>query len=353
MVRRTRRTARHISIRPVGCCCLPPTTSHVCVTTTRPRRVAPSRLFARGVPERDRRARAAGAARAADAVHVVLDVARHVEVEHVRHARDVEPARRDVGRDHQRPLAVGELLERGLALNLTRIDTTCHMGTPLDVSELLERGLALELTRIDTTRHTTPLDVSELLKRGLALELALCSSTEARRAGRLGTDPPKEVRRVVTSDPSQAAPALAHARPRGGTGASETNCALAPGRCYEEPCDPAGSPAARARHVARRGSLDEARDDRGSAGVAWYVRPARDDTPGVRRRRRDSASRATPRARRLGRHLRLVAVDRGRAEARAPERLREVVDAPVAPRGPWGGAYRGIYKWRIRQEWAS
>ena len=55
--------------------------------------------------QRDRQARRAGAAGAADAVHVVLGVERHVEVEHRRQVDDVEAARGDVGGDEHVDLA--------------------------------------------------------------------------------------------------------------------------------------------------------------------------------------------------------------------------------------------------------
>src|SRR5262245_29384498 len=49
--------------------------------------------------DRDRGAAAAGATGAADAVHVIVGMIRHVEIEDVADIRDVEAARRDVGRD--------------------------------------------------------------------------------------------------------------------------------------------------------------------------------------------------------------------------------------------------------------
>ena len=67
------------------------------------------------VPERP------GAAGAADAVHVIVRMMRHVEIEHVAHGRDVEPARRDVGGDQQLDLAAAELLERGGARRLVHV----------------------------------------------------------------------------------------------------------------------------------------------------------------------------------------------------------------------------------------
>ena len=62
-----------------------------------------------------------GAAGAADAVHVVLGMVRHVEVEHVRQAADVEPARRHVAAHQQLQLARLEFLQRGEAHGLRHV----------------------------------------------------------------------------------------------------------------------------------------------------------------------------------------------------------------------------------------
>ena len=58
------------------------------------------------------------AARATDAVHVILGLLRHVVVDDVRDAGDVEPALRDVRRDEHAHLAALEILERARALRL-------------------------------------------------------------------------------------------------------------------------------------------------------------------------------------------------------------------------------------------
>ena len=68
--------------------------------------------------ERDPDARAAGAAGAADAVHVGLAVGGRVEVDHVRDPLHVDPARRDVGRDERVDRAGLEAGECLLALAL-------------------------------------------------------------------------------------------------------------------------------------------------------------------------------------------------------------------------------------------
>ena len=65
--------------------------------------------------ERDRLAFGAGAARAADAVHVVLGHVRQVVVDDVRQLVDVDAARRDVGGDHHLDLAGLEVRQRARA----------------------------------------------------------------------------------------------------------------------------------------------------------------------------------------------------------------------------------------------
>ena len=54
----------------------------------------------------------AGAAGAADAVDVILGVARGFVVEHVADVRNVEPARGDIGGDQQFQFAGPEAVER-------------------------------------------------------------------------------------------------------------------------------------------------------------------------------------------------------------------------------------------------
>src|SRR6185437_7833563 len=62
--------------------------------------------------ERDRLARGARAAGAADAVHVILGNVREIEIDDVRQLLDVEAARGDVGRDQHLHLAFLEVVER-------------------------------------------------------------------------------------------------------------------------------------------------------------------------------------------------------------------------------------------------
>ena len=61
---------------------------------------------------RDRGAGPPGAAGTADAMHVVVGMMRHIEIEDVAHDRDIEAAGRDVGSNQQRNLALAELIQR-------------------------------------------------------------------------------------------------------------------------------------------------------------------------------------------------------------------------------------------------
>ena len=84
--------------------------------------------------DRDGDAAAAGAAGAADAVDVIVGVMRHVEIEDVADRRDVEAARRDVGGDQQRDLAVAEL-ERRRARRLVHVAVQATAEKPCCSSE--------------------------------------------------------------------------------------------------------------------------------------------------------------------------------------------------------------------------
>ena len=68
--------------------------------------------------EREGHALLARAARAADAVRVILGVVRQVEVEHYLEVVHVEPARGDVGRDEELEAAPPELVHHARALRL-------------------------------------------------------------------------------------------------------------------------------------------------------------------------------------------------------------------------------------------
>ena len=82
----------------------------------------PTALFV--AAKRDGFALGAGARRSADAVDIGLWDVRDVEVDDVAHALDIDPARRDVGRDEQPRLARPESTERPLArvLRLVAVD---------------------------------------------------------------------------------------------------------------------------------------------------------------------------------------------------------------------------------------
>src|SRR5688572_12206026 len=74
--------------------------------------------------ERQRAPRGAGAAGAADAVHVVLGHVRQLEIHDLRQLRDVDATRRNVGRDEHLDLVVLEVRERPRprALRLVAVD---------------------------------------------------------------------------------------------------------------------------------------------------------------------------------------------------------------------------------------
>ena len=69
----------------------------------------------------DRHAGATGAAGAADAVHIIVGVDRHVKVVDMTDLRDIEAAGGDVGSDEQRDFALAELFERGRARGLIHV----------------------------------------------------------------------------------------------------------------------------------------------------------------------------------------------------------------------------------------
>ena len=88
----------------------------------------PDQLFDRGDrlvvergDDRDRGAGAPGAAGTADAMHVVVGMMRHVEIEDVADGGNIEAAGGDVGGDQQRNLALAELIERRGARRLIHV----------------------------------------------------------------------------------------------------------------------------------------------------------------------------------------------------------------------------------------
>ena len=70
---------------------------------------------------RDRGTGAAGAAGAADAMHIIVGMHRNVEIIDVAHVGNIEAARCDVGGDQERDLALAELLERRRARRLVHV----------------------------------------------------------------------------------------------------------------------------------------------------------------------------------------------------------------------------------------
>ena len=89
--------------------------------------------------ERDRGAVAAGAAGAADPVHVRLGGRRHVVVDDVREVLDVEAARGDVGGDEQVGLAAAEHLHDAIALPLLHAAVQRLRAVAVRVQRLDER----------------------------------------------------------------------------------------------------------------------------------------------------------------------------------------------------------------------
>ena len=75
-------------------------------------------VFVLGADEGDREAFGSGAARAADAVHVVLGLGGHVVVHHIGHFVDVDAAGQHVGGHEDVGLAGGEVVQGALALVL-------------------------------------------------------------------------------------------------------------------------------------------------------------------------------------------------------------------------------------------
>ena len=76
------------------------------------------------IAQRDRHARCAGARRPSDAVHIALRLVRNIEIDDVGDAVDIDAARRDVGRDQDRHMALPECGERALprGLRLVAVD---------------------------------------------------------------------------------------------------------------------------------------------------------------------------------------------------------------------------------------
>ena len=75
---------------------------------------------------------------------------RHVEIEHVAHVGDVEPAGGDVGGDQERGLAAAEPVERGHARGLVQIAVQRDRGKPVAQQRAVQHGdLALAIAEHD------------------------------------------------------------------------------------------------------------------------------------------------------------------------------------------------------------
>src|SRR5689334_11863242 len=72
-----------------------------------------------------------GPAGAADPVHIIFGVVRHIEAEDVRQALDIEPARRDVAGDEEPDFVVLETLQRLGPLGLRHIAVQCGRVEPM------------------------------------------------------------------------------------------------------------------------------------------------------------------------------------------------------------------------------
>jgi hypothetical protein len=62
-----------------------------------------------------------GPCRTADSMYIVFRVLRQIIIEHMAYVWDMQPASRDVGRDHHRELTLGELLQQTEPLLLWHI----------------------------------------------------------------------------------------------------------------------------------------------------------------------------------------------------------------------------------------
>src|SRR5690606_6764504 len=94
--------------------------------------------------EADRNALAPGARGAADAVDVLLGHVGQLEIDDVADARDVDPARGDVGRDEHLDAALAELVERTFALRLALVAVD-RVGGEARLGELLHHPVGAVL----------------------------------------------------------------------------------------------------------------------------------------------------------------------------------------------------------------
>ena len=152
-------------------------------------------VFAR-LGERNGCAAAAGTARAADAVHVSLGRGWHVVVDDVRQPLDVEPARRDVGRDEQVDLAVAKARHDTVALALFHAAVQRLGAVTVRVEHLhqridLEAGAAEDQRRVGILRLEHALERRRLVRAGddvgdLADARQLCPAASRAMARRVG-----------------------------------------------------------------------------------------------------------------------------------------------------------------------
>ncbi|MCG3189580.1 MAG: hypothetical protein LKCHEGNO_02048 [Burkholderiaceae bacterium] len=120
--------------------------------------------------QRDRLAAGAGAASAADAVHVVLGHVGDLEVHHVRQLVDVDAARRDVGGHQHAQLAALELGQRLGARALALVAVDRHRGDVVAVEVLGELVGAVLGAR--EHQHLVPVALRDQVRQQLLLALA-------------------------------------------------------------------------------------------------------------------------------------------------------------------------------------
>jgi hypothetical protein len=118
--------------------------------------------------ERQGPARAAGAARAARTVDVVLDRQREVEVDDQFDVVDVDAARGDVGRDQEARLAARERLQAGVT-RLGALVAVDRVGGQASAAQRVAEPLAADLL-VDEDQHAARLAAQQLLERTLLVD---------------------------------------------------------------------------------------------------------------------------------------------------------------------------------------
>src|SRR5581483_10737009 len=108
------------------------------------------RLMVSRRDHRYRRPGAAGAASAADTVHIIVGMVRHVEIEDVADLRNIESPCGDVGGDEQLGLAFPKRLQSRHARRLVHVAMQRHgVETMLDQRTMQEGDLALAIAKND------------------------------------------------------------------------------------------------------------------------------------------------------------------------------------------------------------